>query len=320
MREQRGSDRGQGQTTTKVDVRSIPPHERHPRIFALFDSLAPGEAIELVTDHEPRPLRSQFTAKHAGRFAWDQREVGHAHWEATIRKLDAAAADPATVIGRAPLFASLNALTISEIAHRARSVKLRRGRAVIEQGVVWPYIGIVASGLVQAVLVTSDGREVALFDALPGDAFGTIALADAGTSPLRFVARDGTAAILIPIDMIRSRLETDTGLNNAVQSHNAQLMRRTFERFATHIAQPVTARIAAALLAYASPDRGMNPALDPLPRMRQVDLAAFAGTSKDMVYRALAQLADSGALERDQGRILRLDRSVLLRFAESVKY
>lgn len=320
MREETDSDRGQGQTTTKVDVRSIPPHERHPRIFGLYDSIEPGETLVLVTDHEPRPLRSQFTAKYEGRFSWEQRELGHAHWEAIIRKLNAASGDLATAISRAPLFASFNEADVAELAHRARVVQLRRGRAVIEQGVVWPYVGIVLSGLVQAVLVTADGREVALFDALPGDAFGTIALADAGASPLRFVARDGTSAILIPIDLIRSRLEINAALSKAVQSHNAQLMRRTFERFAAHVAQPVTARIAEALLAYASPDRGMTPALDPLPRMKQVDLAALAGTSSDMVYRAISELADAGALERDEGRILRLDRNLLLRFAETVKY
>lgn len=320
MHERTGSDRGRRQTTTIVDVRSTPPHERHPRIFALFDALAPGETLALVSDHEPRPLRAQFTATRAGLFVWDQREVGHAHWEATIRKLDPARPDAKATIARAALFTSLDAVTVGELAARARVVTLRRGRAVIEQGVVWPYVGIVASGLVQAVLVTADGREVALFDALPGDAFGTIALADAGASPLRFVARDGTSAVLLPIDAVRSRLETNNALNGAVHAYNAQLMRRTFERFASHVAQPVTARIAEALLAYASPERGLNPAIDPLPRMKQVDLAALAGTSKDVVYRAISELAQAGALERDAGRILKLDRSVLLRFAETVKY
>lgn len=315
-----GSDRGRHQPTTIVDVRAIPPHERHSRIFALFDALAPGQALGLVTDHEPRPLRSQFTSTRAGRFAWEQRELGHAHWEATIRKLDASESETLAAIERAPLFSSLGPADLAEIASRARIVKLQRGRAVIEQGVTWPYIGVVASGMLQAVLATSDGRDVALFDVLPGDAFGTIALADGGPSPLRFVAREGASALLVPIDIVRSRLQTNTVFNQAVQAQNAQLTRATFARFAAHVAQPVTARIAEALLAYASPERGMNPALDPLPRMKQADLAALAGTSKDMVYRAIAELDAAGALERDAGRILRLDRAALARIAETVKY
>ncbi|WP_243092647.1 DUF2249 domain-containing protein, partial [Thermus hydrothermalis] len=32
----------------ELDVRPIPPRERHPRIFGVFDSLEPGESFVLV--------------------------------------------------------------------------------------------------------------------------------------------------------------------------------------------------------------------------------------------------------------------------------
>ncbi|WP_263019219.1 DUF2249 domain-containing protein [Natronobiforma cellulositropha] len=48
---------------TTLDVRSIPPVERHPTIHAAFDELAPGETLTIVNDHEPKPLFYEFQAE-----------------------------------------------------------------------------------------------------------------------------------------------------------------------------------------------------------------------------------------------------------------
>ena len=39
-------------TQPVIDVRTIVPRERHPLIFRNFQGLKPGEAFELVNDHE----------------------------------------------------------------------------------------------------------------------------------------------------------------------------------------------------------------------------------------------------------------------------
>lgn len=46
----------------ELDVRVIPPRDKHPAIFRAFDGLARGQAMVIVNDHEPRRLREQFTA------------------------------------------------------------------------------------------------------------------------------------------------------------------------------------------------------------------------------------------------------------------
>ena len=40
----------------QLDVRTIPPRDRHPMIFDAFDALPPGESFELINDHAPTPL------------------------------------------------------------------------------------------------------------------------------------------------------------------------------------------------------------------------------------------------------------------------
>ena len=48
---------------TKLDVREIPPAERHPKIHDAFANLESGEALTLVNDHEPKPLFYEMQAE-----------------------------------------------------------------------------------------------------------------------------------------------------------------------------------------------------------------------------------------------------------------
>ncbi len=72
------------QTERTLDVRPIPPREKHATIFAMFDALAPGEAFVLVNDHDPRPLRYQFEFERSGQFTWEYLEQGPEVWRVRI--------------------------------------------------------------------------------------------------------------------------------------------------------------------------------------------------------------------------------------------
>lgn len=39
-----------------LDVRDIPPMNRHDTIHERFEALDPGETLVIVNDHEPKPL------------------------------------------------------------------------------------------------------------------------------------------------------------------------------------------------------------------------------------------------------------------------
>lgn len=63
-------------TEQLIDVRSMPPRERHSKIFNTWDQFAAGESILLVNDHDPVPLYYQFAAEHAGAFRWEYLDRG----------------------------------------------------------------------------------------------------------------------------------------------------------------------------------------------------------------------------------------------------
>ena len=67
-----------------LDVRSEPPARRHDLIFEWYHRLQPGEAYELVNDHDPKPLKYQFEAEHYGEFTWEYLEQGPEVWRVRI--------------------------------------------------------------------------------------------------------------------------------------------------------------------------------------------------------------------------------------------
>ncbi|EER60386.1 conserved hypothetical protein [Acidovorax delafieldii 2AN] len=75
-----------------IDVREIAPRERHAFIFGRFDELLPGEALQLVNDHDPQPLRHQFEARSAGEFKWAYLQQGPDLWRVLISKSEPTAA------------------------------------------------------------------------------------------------------------------------------------------------------------------------------------------------------------------------------------
>lgn len=72
----------------ELDVRSEPPARRHELIFGTYAALAPGSTFVLVNDHDPKPLRYQFEAEHAGRFTWTYLEEGPQTWRVRIGRTD----------------------------------------------------------------------------------------------------------------------------------------------------------------------------------------------------------------------------------------
>jgi uncharacterized protein (DUF2249 family) len=73
----------------ELDVRPLPPAQRHAQIFQRFVALKPGEAFMLINDHDPKPLFYQFKFEYEGQFSWDYVENGPEVWRVRIGRLAA---------------------------------------------------------------------------------------------------------------------------------------------------------------------------------------------------------------------------------------
>lgn len=72
------------QPTQTLDVRFLPPRDKHPTIFRLLNALGPGESLRIINDHDPLPLYYQIQAERPGRFNWNRIESGPEIWRVDI--------------------------------------------------------------------------------------------------------------------------------------------------------------------------------------------------------------------------------------------
>ena len=69
-----------------VDARIYAPKDKHPIIIKTFESLASNEKMELINDHDPKPLHYQFIIELPDQFEWEYIEQGPEIWRVAITK------------------------------------------------------------------------------------------------------------------------------------------------------------------------------------------------------------------------------------------
>ncbi len=80
--------------TVKLDLKAIPVFERHPRIFDTWDGIEEGDVLQLINDHDPKPLYYQFVGEQNGKFEWAYVTEGPDEWVVNIKKLKLPKASP----------------------------------------------------------------------------------------------------------------------------------------------------------------------------------------------------------------------------------
>ena len=73
--------------TTKLDLRTIPVFERHPKIFDTWESIAPESTLQIINDHDPKPLHYQFEGEYKDSYTWEYVTKGPSDWVVNITKL-----------------------------------------------------------------------------------------------------------------------------------------------------------------------------------------------------------------------------------------
>lgn len=71
----------------ELDLRPLPAFQRHDKIFATWGSLDPGQALKIINDHDPKPLRYQFEAEFKGHHTWQYEQTGPRDWVVKIGKV-----------------------------------------------------------------------------------------------------------------------------------------------------------------------------------------------------------------------------------------
>lgn len=84
-----------GKEKNVLDLRAISPFERHPIIFDKWESLKVGETIQIINDHDPRPLHYEFEGEYKDSYKWEYVQKGPKDWIVNITKTKATKAQGA---------------------------------------------------------------------------------------------------------------------------------------------------------------------------------------------------------------------------------
>lgn len=69
-----------------LHMEEIDQRVRHTVVLQLFAHLDPDSALQLVVDHDPKPLRYQLEARHGDRCRWIYLEEGPDTWRVRLQR------------------------------------------------------------------------------------------------------------------------------------------------------------------------------------------------------------------------------------------
>ncbi len=303
---------------TTLDTSTLPATDRSTHIIAAFDTLPLGGVLELSDESDPRALRNEFLQRRPGRFSWNARNLGSGHWVVRIERIDEQA-DLATFLRHCSPFAQANEATIKTLASVGTERHYRNGDTIFDEGEQWPFLGIVRSGRVVYTLFSPEGKVHALGERLAHDALNESGVFDGGGATTRAEALSTVELILLPREALLDACQHDAKLTLGFLTEASQARRRSIDTIADLAFAHVLQRIAKFLLSYAPSTTGMAAGLPGLETLSQAQIAASAGTVRDMAARALLRLKTAKAVHLERGRVRALDRNKLEAFAQNIQ-
>jgi CRP-like cAMP-binding protein/uncharacterized protein (DUF2249 family) len=299
----------------RLDLRSVPVWERPARVFDAFDTLPPGGSLTLVTDNEPRGLATSIEQGRRHQVMLDPRRIGSSEWVIHLTRSapEVDGINAASIIRRAPAFAAVRPESIAHLAQEATVHTVRRGHVIIPEGTEWPHLGLVCEGVLAVASGSTHARPRIFLEIFPNEIFGELEFLDGAPANARVSVLSKIARyVRIPRHAVAAALQSDCAVAMALGRVCAQRSRDLMQSLATQGTMPIIARVAQALVPFAAADQGLAPALAPLPNMTQAQIAAAAGTVKEVAARAIAELESRELLKRERGHIRFLDRQRLI--------
>jgi uncharacterized protein (DUF2249 family) len=77
----------QPQHTATIDIRRLAPAEQQAALLFAFRATGLNDAIEIVDEHDPKPLFYRLKAEMPGGFSWIYAQSGPDVWRVNVQKL-----------------------------------------------------------------------------------------------------------------------------------------------------------------------------------------------------------------------------------------
>jgi CRP-like cAMP-binding protein len=204
-----------------------------------------------------------------------------------------------------PYFSHLNDEELNLVEKLVFEKEFQRGDLIALEGEAAGALYFVISGAVKIFKTSADGKEQILSIARPGGSFNDVPVFDGAANP--FSAQAMGPVVIYGIEkrdfdkILRDHPQVALNVINVLAGH----VRHLTSLVEDLSFRPVIRRVAKILLEYAGGGSGS------VRRLTQQEMAAMAGTAREVVARSLKALESQGALRMERHRIVITDREAL---------
>jgi CRP/FNR family transcriptional regulator len=210
-----------------------------------------------------------------------------------------------------PYFAGLSPAEIDSIRQLVLERKAERGEIILYDSETAEALFFVVSGAVKVFKTSIEGKEQILNIVRPGESFNDVAIFDDGPNPASAQAMGPT----LLYELRKSNLKN-------LQQDYPQISLNTIKVLAEQLRQLVTlvedlsfrhviGRVARILLENTTDEASSR------TRLTQQEMAAMAGSAREVVGRSLRALEDEGMIRLNRHRIVITDKEALGKMVDS---
>lgn len=211
------------------------------------------------------------------------------------------------VVRSIPYFMDLPGEDLARVRGALVEERFERGAFIQHEGDACRAMYCVREGRVRIFKASPEGKMQVLKVMGPGETFNEVPVFDGGPNPASAQALERTILYVFGKEALRRLVRERPVVALALLAVFAGKLRHFTHLVEELSFKTVTARLANILLGFAAEAaRGGPP-----PRMSQQDLAAMAGTAREIVGRGLKAFEREGAIRIERERILVLNPSLL---------
>ena len=221
------------------------------------------------------------------------------------------------LLRRVPYFRQLPEPVLAALAAACVERRYDRGQVIFLEGEPCAGLHVVAAGEVKIFKLSPQGREQILHRVAAGDTFNDVAVLDGGPNPASAAALTEASLWVITRGEMQRLAQAHPALAWGLIESIARRTRHLVAMVEDLSLRSVKSRLARLLLAEAerAAKRGE---LDRSQMVTQAEMAARLGTVREMIGRALRELADDGLIDFDRHRIVITDREGLIAVGEGL--
>jgi len=204
-----------------------------------------------------------------------------------------------------PYFSGMRPEILEETRRLVFDKKFKGGEIILLEGEPAEALFFLASGAVKMFKTSPEGKEQILSIVRPGESFNDISVFDGGLNPASAEAMGDVLLYGIAGAEVEKILAKHPEVALSVVKVLSQRVRQLLTLVEDLSFRHVQSRVAKILLEYAS-DR-----TEPRPRLTQQEMAAMAGTAREVVGRSLKALEEAGVIRLESHRVVINDKEAL---------